>query len=111
MNMASNFVKEVTARLKGDADGVVAAKNERKATAAVKGQIAALQSSLVNAESAVEEATEALNTAKYPTTLIGEVDTYVRNVASKKEQLDLVTDELEATKKSIKFFEDLLKEF
>lgn len=111
MTKVSNFIKEVTARLKGDEAGVVAAKNERKAVAAVKGQLAALDNQLVNQESAVEDANEAFEAAKYPTNLIGDVESYVRNIANKKEHLAAKEEALEETKKSIEFFKGLLVEF
>ena len=58
----TNFIKEVTARLKGDEAGVIAAKVERKALSAINGQLAALKAKLVDDETAVEDAEEALET-------------------------------------------------
>lgn len=117
MNKVSNFLKEVTARFKGDADAIVAAKNERKANSAIKGQLSALNGKLVDDESNVEDKQEAYNNALYPTKLIadscpGQGDAnknYVANLVKAKETLDAAKATLSSTKKSILFFEEILK--
>lgn len=112
--MASNvksFVKQVLAQLQGNEDQVVAEKNYRKATSAVKGQISSLESKQVDAEIALDEAKEALHSAKYPTKLIKDTSDYVRNVAKKQEAVDSAQEELESINESLKFFTKLNKEF
>ncbi len=111
MNQVTNFLKIVTAKLTGDKDKEVAAKNEKKANAAVKGQIASLESRLIDAETKVEEATDALNEAKYPTVLVSDVETYLENILEAQNDLDEVQAELDSVKESIKYFTDLKAEF
>lgn len=109
MNKISNFMKEITARLKSDDGAVIAAQNERKANSAIKGQLAALNAKLVDDESHVEDKTEAYKVALYPTTRITDNQAYVRNIVNAKENLDGANSTLESTKESIAFFEELLK--
>ena len=59
----TTFIKEVLARLQGDDAKVIAAKNERKAKAAFKQQIAAFEAEEVKQEEVAKEATEAYNEA------------------------------------------------
>src|SRR5690242_8263015 len=108
MNKVSNFLKEVTARFKGDANEVVAAQNERKANSAVKGQLAALNAKLVDDESNVEDKTENYKNTLYPTSKITDNSYYIRSVVAAKSSLDDAKAALESTKASIKFFEELL---
>lgn len=111
MNKLSNFAKEVMSRLKGDENGVIAAKNERKATSAINGQLAALKAKQVDDENAVEEAKETLSNAKYPTTLITDNKNYLQNIKYAQEAFDNATETLKQTNDSIAYFEALLKEF
>jgi hypothetical protein len=105
----SNFIKEVTARLKGDEQGVLAAKIERKANSAMKSQIAALTSHIVDAESAVEEAEERLQNALYPTQMITNNNDYIAGIKSAKENLDEKLAYLTDVKESLAFFEAKLE--
>lgn len=109
MSTVSNFIKEVTARLKGDEAGVIAAKVERKALSAINGQLAALKAKLVDDETAVEDAQEALNNAIFPTSVFTDNRGYVTSIQSAQERLESAEVDLESTKESIAFFEDLLK--
>jgi hypothetical protein len=108
MSKVSNFIKEVTARLKGDEAGVVAAKVERKALSAINGQLAALKAKLVDDETAVEDAQEAFNVAVFPTTVFTDNRSYVSGIQRAQEVLDAKEAELESTKESIAYFEALL---
>ncbi len=105
------FIKEVTARLKGDEAEVVAAKNARKAESAINGQLAALKAKLVDDESNVEDKQEALSNAKFPTTLITNNSYYVENVKRAYDALEEANDTLADTQNSILYFEQLLAEF
>ena len=98
MNKVSNFIKEVTARLKGDEAGVVAAKVERKAQSAINGQLAALRAKLVDDETAVEDAEEAFNTAVFPTNVFTDNRDYVTQIQSANTRLEEAKDQLEATR-------------
>jgi hypothetical protein len=105
----TNFIKEVTARLKGDEAGVVAAKVERKALSAINGQLAALKAKLVDDETAVEDAEEALNNAIFPTSVFTDNGFYVRNIQSRQEDLDTAKATLDSTKETIAYFENLVE--
>lgn len=109
MSKVSNFIKEVTARLKGDEAGVVAAKVERKALSAINGQLAALRAKLVDDETALEDAEEAFNVALFPTSVFTDNQAYVANIKYKQEALDVAVENLENTKESIAYFESLLE--
>ena len=102
-----NFVKQLTARLKQDQDAVVVLKNQRKADSAINSQLAALESKVVDLEEVVENRVEALNDAKYPTTLITDNKRYVDNIVRAKEALDNAQADLESAKESIVFFKKL----
>lgn len=106
----TNFVKEVTARLKQDQNAVVVLKNQRKADSAINSQLAALESRVVDLEETVENRTEALNDAKYPTTLITDNKRYVESIIMAKEDLDDAQTALDDAKESIAFFQQLQKE-
>jgi hypothetical protein len=108
MSKVSNFIKEVTARLKGDEAGVVAAKVERKALSAINGQLAALKAKLVDDETAVEDAQEAFNVAVFPTAVFTDNRSYVSGIQYAQGVLDAKEAELESTKESIAYFEALL---
>lgn len=111
MNIVTNFAKETLARLKGDDAGVIAAKNERKANSAINGQLASLRAKLVDDETAVEDAQEALKDAQFPKSLITDNANYVRGIKNAYERLQQATDTLESTKTSIAYFESVLQEF
>lgn len=109
MSKVSNFIKEVTARLKGDEAGVVAAKVERKALSAVNGQLAALKAKLVDDETVVEDAAEALKNAIFPTEVFSDNRAYVRGIQDAQGHLDNAIDEMESTKTSIAYFEAIVE--
>jgi hypothetical protein len=106
----TNFVKQVMAQLKGDENQVVATKNARKGDSAVQSQISALRSKLVDDESNVEDKTEALYKAKYPTALITNNNSYVTNIVYAQENLDAAKKQMDETKASIEFFTGLQEE-
>ena len=109
MSNVSNFIKEVTARLKGDEAGVIAAKVERKALSAINGQLAALKAKQVDDETAVEDAQEALNNAIFPTAVFSDNRWYVTSIQNAQDRLESAQADLVATMESIAFFEGLLK--
>lgn len=106
-----SFVKEVVARITGDEDKVIAEKNYRKATSAIKSQINNLEASLVDKEDNLEEAKEALAVAKYPTVLITDRDEYASNILMKRNDVIDAEDDLQETKDKIEYFKTILKEF
>lgn len=105
----SKFVQATVALLTGDTDKTLALKNERLASASIKGQLSALEGELVKNEVAFENATEALNKAIHPTTLITNQESYVTGVLSAQERLDEAQEKLESTKKTIEYLNNLLK--
>lgn len=109
MSKVTNFIKEVTARLKGDENGVIAAKVERKALSAINGQLAALKAKLVDDETSVEDAEEALNNAIYPTNVFTDNSYYVKTILARQEMLDSAVTSLESTKETIAYLENLVE--
>lgn len=111
MNIMTNYMKEILARLKSDDAAVIAAKNERKSNSALKGQIAALEAKKVDDESAVEDAEEALKVAKFPTSVITDNSSYIRNIKQAEENLASKKETLTSTTESIAYFNAILEEF
>lgn len=106
----SSFVREVLARLKGDAETVIAEKNERKARSAFNGQIAALEARIVDSEDKVGEAEEAFKAAKYPVVIIGSAQSFVEGVRNAHTKWESAKDELSALKESLTFFKNLVND-
>lgn len=106
-----SYLKETLARITGNADKVIAEKNYRKATAAIKGQLASLEATLVNAEDELETANEALNDASYPTILIGASSNYIEGLAMAQDNVDAAQDHVKDVKASIEFYKRKLAEF
>jgi hypothetical protein len=105
----SKFVQSTIALLTGDTDTALALKNERLASAAIKGQLSALEGELVKNEVAVENAEDALKKSIYPTSLISNQESYVDGVLSAQEKLDEAVEKLDSTKKTIEYLNSLLK--
>lgn len=110
MSKVNLFIREVTALLKGDDAQATAAKNARKAVSAFDSQIAALNASVVDLENAKEDAEEALKLAKFPTNLITDAQSYIRNIVAAQEALDAANAKLEETQKSLEYFQSLKAE-
>lgn len=104
----SNFVSIVMAKLQGDDAKVLALRNEKRAKAALKGQISALQSEQVNLEVKLEDAVEAHENAKYPTKDIVSSESYIDKVASTYRAKVQAEENLEENKESIEFYEGIL---
>lgn len=109
MGKIKSYTKEVLARITGDKDQVIAEKNYRKASAQINGQIASLQSKLVEDEQRVEDAQDKLNEAKYPTTLVD--GDYLNDVVEANDQVEYAQAVLDETNKSIAFYKALLADF
>lgn len=105
------FIQQVVAKLKGDNNEELATKIARKALTAVDAQLAALRAKEVDLEGSLEDANEALNDAKFPTTMITDNSAYIRNIQKAQENRDAAQDNLDDIKNSIKFFETLMKEY
>ena len=105
------FVKEVVARIKGDDAEVLGAKIARKAISAIEGQIAALQAKLVDAEDAVETATEQLKDAMYPSVMITDNKAYCDAIVRAQDNLQAKQTLLESVQHSIEVFRGIWDKF
>lgn len=104
----SKFVAATIAFITGDTDTAVALKNERLGKASIKGQLSALEGSLVNAEVAVETAKENLEKKIYPTVLISNQQYYYSNIIAAQEELNDAQDQLDSIVASIDYATNLL---
>lgn len=104
-----HFVKEVMARIEGDADKVIAEKNARLAVAALTAQTAALTGAIVKQEMAVEVAEEDLGNAQYPTSVIADAQVYCDNITFYQNKLDDANNSLDDLRASQESFEKLLE--
>jgi len=109
-----NYVDRVLAYLQGDEDKTIALKNARKAQAAVKGQISALQSRLVDEEEVLQTAIEKEEEAKYPKTLIAAgaeaSRKYVDSILNTSDAVIEAEESIEITKETIALLEAFLEE-
>lgn len=103
----NSFVSEVMARLKGDTPKATAIKNFRTADAALSSQIASLNAKTVKDENALEDAKEKLKNAQYPTEPITDTEAYINNIIAAQEAVDVAQKTLDATTKSIAYFESM----
>ncbi len=111
MSQLKSFVRESIARLTGDTNQVIAEQNHRKALAAVKGQLAALESEKVNAEELVDDAKKALENAKYPDHKIVDSTSYLNSIHEAQDELNDAEAALTSIDLSIKFNAALKAEF
>jgi hypothetical protein len=111
MSKIKSYAKELGARLTGNQDKVIIETNYRKATAAVKGQQASLESELVNAEGDLADAEDRLKDAKFPTTKISDQQSYIRTIISQQSAVDAAQARVENVKASLDFQKKLLAEF
>lgn len=106
-----SFLRETKARFKGDTDAAVAERNYRKASSGIEQQIGALKSQLVTAEDRYDDAVERLKTMKYPTSRIEDTEHYIKQIVQQKDVVEQAEERVETIKESIKYFENLQKEF
>lgn len=107
----NSFGKEVLARLVGDNNEVQAQKITRKAMSAVGGQIASLKANLVDAELELDNAREAYDNAKYPSSYPNNNSEYCEGLVDAQAQVDRAQDKVDDIKDSIEFFEGHMSEF
>lgn len=105
------FIAQVVAKLKGDDNQELAAKIARKGLSAVDAQLAALRAKEVDLEGSLEDANDALNNAKFPTTMITDNSAYIRGIQAAQERKDQAETNLKDVQDSLTYFENLLKEF
>jgi len=111
MSKVSNYIKQTIAFLKGDENSVIAARNERKADSTLVGQIASLKYQKVQAEIELEEAKDALEKAKFPTTAIANGDDYLNSIKSAQSKVEEREGKLFDIDESINYWEALQHEF
>lgn len=107
----SSFAKEIVARIAGDGNEVLGQKIARKASSAIKGQIASLEAQLVDAEANLEDAQEDFKTAMYPTKMIKDNALYCQNVIDAQEDVLDREGDVNDIKNSLKTFNALSKGF
>ena len=105
------FVNKVLERNSSTSGETIANRNYRKATAAIKGQISALEASIVEAEESVATAVEDLENAKYPSGPISDTRDYLRRVVAADENVETRKQELKSLNDSLEFYSSLLEEF
>lgn len=111
MSKTTLFLKEVTARLKGDDQTVKAIKIERKALSSLNSQLASLNAKLVDDETRVENAQEDLDKAFFPTEVFSDNSSYIYGIKKAQEALDAANEDLQSTKDTIAYFESKKSEY
>lgn len=106
----SNFVKTMLARVTGDKDQLLALKNEKLATSALKTQIALKDGELVEATSNLEDAMDALEEATFPSEAI-ERSNYVSSLLNAQNAVTDAEDNVNDIKDTLKFLNETLKSF
>lgn len=109
METVSNFVSIVLAKLTGDKAKEIALRNEKKARAALRGQISALESEQVNLDEKLEDAREAFNNALYPAAPIESSEAYIESIVRAQENVDCAEENLADNINSIEFYKSLLE--
>lgn len=107
----TNFAKQALALLTGDTDKAIVLANERKCNSALESQISVLKGKVVDQEEAVNEAKEALNKAKFPTTRVDNREYYLQQVVRAQERLDKAEEDLAETNEKIAYWRALSEEF
>lgn len=107
----TNFEKEVRSKLNGENTDSKVSKIARKCVSGIEGQIAALKGKQIDDENAVEDANERLNSTIYPTELPTDNKKYCLSIVAAQAALDEAKEQLELTKESIKYFNELLEKF
>lgn len=107
----TNFAKQALALLTGDTDKAIVLANERKCNSALESQIAVLKGKVVDQEEAVNEAKEALNKAKFPTTKVENREYYLQGVVRAQDRVDAAQEALAETNDKIAYWEALVAEY
>lgn len=111
LSKISNFVKLVIATIKGDEAEATALKIQKKATAALRAQIAVKQSTTLTLEDTVESAVEALASARINNgNVISDNTNYIHNLLRAKTTLDAAEIALEDHLETIAFLQAELKQ-
>ncbi len=113
MAKQSAFQKQVLSRLEGKSKAQTAEQIERLAKANINGQIHALEGSVVHKEMAVTTAKEALDNAKYPTSIeaLSNADSYIKGIVEANKAVAKAEKDLQGTKDLANELKDILKSF
>ena len=111
MAKIKNFTKQAMSFMQGDTDGVIAAQNERKCTAAFESQIAVLKGKKVDLEETLGDRQEALQRAKFPATKVTDGQSVVRTVVAAKAAVEAAQEALDECTDSISYYEAILTEY
>lgn len=106
----SKFVQQTVNRMKESSDQNIAERNEKKAAAAFKSQIAQQEGKLVDLEMGVSDAQQAMENAFYPITMITSAERYLQGIKEAKHNLDNAEAALSNAKESIEFMKNALAE-
>lgn len=104
------FAQKVAERLKGDDVVTLSEAIAKKSKSALTGQIAALESKLVDDEDALAEAQEALSVAKYPTVKFKDNKAYCAGILAAQNAVDAAEQVVESTEDSISYWKQLLQD-
>lgn len=107
MSTVSNFCKTVAALIKGDDAALIAIKIEKKAKAAFKQQITALDANILDLQERVDDAQEAFRLAIHVTEPIQDTKAYLENIVRAREALVVAQEELAVAQNSLDFFTEL----
>lgn len=111
MAKIKNFTKQAMSFMQGDTDGVIAAQNERKCTAAFESQIAVLNGRKVDLEETVGDRKDALQRAKFPAVKVTNGQDVVEAVVEATGDLQDAQDELDDCNASIALYQAILAEY
>jgi predicted nucleic acid-binding Zn-ribbon protein len=107
MSNVSNFCKTVMALLKGDDAAIIAVKVEKKAKAAFKQQIAALETRILEISERLDDARETFKSAVHVTSPITDTQAYLQSIVSANEVVESLEAELAEANTSLEFFNSL----
>ena len=110
MSNASKFCKTVAALIKGDDAALVAIKVEKKAKAAFKQQIAALETKILEIQEQLDDARENFKLAVHVTTPISDTQAYLQSIVTADEAQQTLEEELATIQASLDFFNKLSEE-
>jgi len=89
-----SYLKQAVAYIKGDTENVIAEKNYRKLTNAIKGQISTLTATKDNKVDDLDNAKEALNKLKFPETTITDAARQLQRILEQQEVVDEINEEI-----------------
>ena len=106
-----NFFRITKARMTGDENDVIIAKNYKKATNALNSSINSKQGDLDDAKERVEDAVEKLSNITHPITLIQDRDDYISAMLYAKNYLEECQEEVETISTTLKFLKEQRAQF